>query len=138
MPHDFISLTLQRALLERLTGLISTPVGDAVPAGVVALEAMRLIIEVVGEVSSDEVHRMRQPCITKLTAHPQPLQSQVCMHSISAWRPSARHKLCVKQAFLPTQVCLRTAVLLECHVTVRNRDCSSAASEEDNMAQRKH
>ena len=73
----FVALTLQRALLERLTGLISTPVGDAVPAGVVALEAMRLIIEVVGEVSSDEVHRMRQPCITKLTAHPQPLQSQV-------------------------------------------------------------
>lgn len=68
---------LQRALLERLTGLVSTPVGDAVPAGVVALEAMRLIVEVVGEVSSDEVHQMRQPCITKLTAHPQPLQAQV-------------------------------------------------------------
>lgn len=78
LPVDFVARTLQRALLERLTGLISTPVGDAVPAGVVALEAMRLIIEVVGEVSSDEVHRMRQPCITKLTAHPQPLQSQVC------------------------------------------------------------
>lgn len=57
--------------------MVSTPVGDAVPAGVVALEAMRLIIEAVGEVSGDEVHRMRQPCITKLTAHPQPLQSQV-------------------------------------------------------------
>lgn len=70
---------MQRSLLEKLTGLISTPVGDAVPAGVVALEAMRLIIEVVGEVSGDEVHRMRQPCITKLTAHPQPLQSQVCL-----------------------------------------------------------
>jgi len=68
---------VQRALLERLTGLISTPVGDAVPAGVVALESMRLIVEVVGEVSSDEVHQMRQPCITKLTAHPQPLQAQV-------------------------------------------------------------
>ncbi len=68
---------LQRAVLERLTGLISIPVGDAVPAGVVALEAMRLIVEVVGEVSSDEVHQMRQPCITKLTAHPQPLQAQV-------------------------------------------------------------
>ena len=76
---ELVAPTLQRSLLERLTGLISTPVGDAVPAGVVALEAMRLIIEVVGEVSSDEVHRMRQPCITKLTAHPLPLQSQVCL-----------------------------------------------------------
>ena len=77
MSSEVVALHLQRALLERLTGMVSTPVGDAVPAGVVALEAMRLIIEVVGEVSSDEVHRMRQPCITKLTAHPQPLQSQV-------------------------------------------------------------
>ena len=71
------SLCLQRALLERLTGMMSTPVGDSVPAGIVALEAMRLIVEVVGEVSSEEVHRMRQPCITKLTAKPYPLQSQV-------------------------------------------------------------
>lgn len=75
--NEPVALHLQRALLERLTGMVSTPVGDAVPAGVVALEAMRLIIDVVGEVSSDEVHRMRQPCITKLTAHPQPLQFQV-------------------------------------------------------------
>lgn len=72
--------SVQRTLLERLTGLISTPIGDAVPAGVVALEAMRLIVEVVGEVSSEEVHQMRQPCITKLTAHPQPLQAQVRTH----------------------------------------------------------
>lgn len=57
--------------------MISTLVGDSVPAGIVALEAMRLIVEVVGEVSSEEVHRMRQPCITKLTARPQPLQAQV-------------------------------------------------------------
>lgn len=74
---ELFALHLQRALLERLTGMVSTPVGDAVPAGVVALVGMRLIIDVVGEVSSDEVHRMRQPCITKLTAHPQPLQFQV-------------------------------------------------------------
>ena len=69
--------SVQRALLEKLTGLISTPVGDAVPAGVVALESMRLIVEVVGEVSSEEVHQMRQPCITKLIASPQPLKAQV-------------------------------------------------------------
>ena len=57
--------------------MISTPVGDAVPAGVVALESMRLIVEVVGEVSSEEVHQMRQPCITKLITNPQPLKAQV-------------------------------------------------------------
>ena len=47
------------------------------PAGVVALEGMRLIVEVVGEVSNDEVHQMRQPCLTKLTAIPHSLRAQV-------------------------------------------------------------
>ncbi|KAL3149121.1 hypothetical protein ABBQ32_001960 [Trebouxia sp. C0010 RCD-2024] len=86
-----LSETGQRALLERLTGMVSTPVGDAVPAGVVALVGMRLIIDVVGEVSSDEVHRMRQPCITKLTAHPQPLQFQAAgvLSAIAVAEPSS-------------------------------------------------
>ncbi|KAL0055345.1 hypothetical protein WJX82_010851 [Trebouxia sp. C0006] len=90
-----LSETGQRALLERLTGLISTPVGDAVPAGVVALESMRLIVEVVGEVSSDEVHQMRQPCITKLTAHPQPLQAQAAgvLSALAVAEPSSAAQL---------------------------------------------
>ncbi|KAA6419849.1 MAG: hypothetical protein FRX49_10212, partial [Trebouxia sp. A1-2] len=90
-----LSETGQRALLERLTGLISTPVGDAVPAGVVALESMRLIVEVVGEVSSDEVHQMRQPCISKLTAHPQPLQAQAAgvLSALAVAEPSSAAQL---------------------------------------------
>ena len=62
--------------MERLTGLVMTPVGDAVPAGIVALEAMRLIVELLGEVSSDEVQQMKQPCLTKLISRTRPLRAQ--------------------------------------------------------------
>lgn len=135
---------LQRALLERLTGLVSTPVGDAVPAGVVALEAMRLIVEVVGEVSSDEVHQMRQPCITKLTAHPQPLQAQVPSPGFVLLLPRSEclqaihHAVCTTQYVLgenavfnvcASMLAMRntlheyTAVLALCHQTSDSLDC---------------
>ena len=70
---------MQRAVLERLTGLIMTPIGEAVPAGIVALEAMRLIVELLGEVSSDEVQQIKQPCLSKLTSHTKPIRAQVSL-----------------------------------------------------------
>lgn len=71
---------VQRAVLERLTGLMMTPVGEAVPAAIVAIETMRLIIELLGEVSSEEVEHMKQPCLTKLTSHTRPIRAQVNIH----------------------------------------------------------
>ena len=68
---------MQRSVLERLTGLIMTPIGEAVPAGIVSLEAMRLIVELLGEVSSEEVQQMKHPGLTKLTSHTRQIRAQV-------------------------------------------------------------
>lgn len=54
-----------------------TPIGEAVPAGIVSLEAMRLIVELLGEVSSEEVQQMKHPCLTKLTSHTRQIRAQV-------------------------------------------------------------
>lgn len=71
------AVLVQRAVLVRLTGLIMTPVGEAVPAGIVALETMRLIVKLLGEVSIEEMQHMKQPCLSKLTCHTRPIRAQV-------------------------------------------------------------
>lgn len=92
---DYLCM-LQRAVLERLTGLMMTPVGDAVPAGIVALEAMRLIVELLGEVSGEEVQQMKQPCLTKLTSCTRPLRAQAS--ACSSWLCTGpNHQPCCPQ-----------------------------------------
>lgn len=43
----------QRLLLDRLAGVLALPLGQYTPVGVVTLEAMALLLEILGEVSAD-------------------------------------------------------------------------------------
>ncbi|PRW58658.1 HEAT repeat-containing 5B isoform X2 [Chlorella sorokiniana] len=44
----------QRLLLDRLAGVLSAPLGQYTPVGIVTLEAMALLLEVLGEVSAEK------------------------------------------------------------------------------------
>ena len=59
---------MQRSLLERLTALVASVLGTHVPLAVAALEAMGLLLEVLGEVSADQAASIALPVLEKLQA----------------------------------------------------------------------
>ena len=75
----------QRRLLERLAALCASVLGGCVPVGAATLEALGLLLEVLGEVSAEAVALLGPPLAAKLTCGHGLLRAQACM-----FRPSHR------------------------------------------------
>lgn len=69
---------LQRTLLERLAALLASVLGNHTPLAVATMEAMGLLLEVLGEINADEVAVIGQPVLAKLLAGSSCLRRQVC------------------------------------------------------------
>ncbi|KAK9865210.1 hypothetical protein WJX84_003181 [Apatococcus fuscideae] len=57
----------QRTLLERLTTMLASVLGSHVPLAIVTLEAMGLLLEILGEVSPAMLKQLQEPVLWKLT-----------------------------------------------------------------------
>ena len=68
---------LQRAMLERLTALLASVLGAQVPLAVAALEGMCLLLEVLGEVSPEQLASLEEPVVGKLLSGSACLRRQV-------------------------------------------------------------
>lgn len=71
------SICLQRLLLERLTALAASVLGDCTPVAVVTLEALGLLLEVLGEVAPEVTALLQDPLTWKLTGSCSLLRAQV-------------------------------------------------------------
>eukprot|EP00884_Botryococcus_braunii_P001693 jgi/Botrbrau1/11524/Bobra.0393s0003.2 len=58
----------QRRFLEQLATLAATPLGSHVPLGIATLEAIGLLLEVVGEISPELANELKEPVLRKLVA----------------------------------------------------------------------
>ena len=70
----------QRLLLDRLAAVLSAPLGQYTPVGVVTLEAMALLLEVLGEVSTEKRAEL-EPAVGAKVAGPHAclrLQAPAC------------------------------------------------------------
>ena len=78
---------LQRAMLERLTALLASVLGAQVPLAVAALEGMCLLLEVLGEVSPEQLASLEEPVVGKLLSGSACLRRQVsrpmCMQALN-------------------------------------------------------
>ncbi len=68
---------LQRTLLERLTALLASVLGSHVPLAMVTLEAMGLLLEILGEVSPSMLKQLEDPVMWKLTSDHACVRAQV-------------------------------------------------------------
>lgn len=68
---------MQRHFLEQLAALSATPLGSKVPLGIVTLEAMGLLLEILGEVSPELALEVEKPLLTKVVAKQSVLRSEV-------------------------------------------------------------
>lgn len=69
--------TVQRLLLERLTAMAASVLGDQVPVAVVTLETIGLLLEVLGEVAPETTALLQDPLTWKLTSSHSLLRAQV-------------------------------------------------------------
>ena len=67
----------QRLLLERLTAMAASVLGDQVPVAVVTLETIGLLLEVLGEVAPETTTLLQDPLTWKLTSSHSLLRVQV-------------------------------------------------------------
>ena len=86
----------QRLLLDRLAALLgSTPLGQYTPVGVAALEAMALLLEVLGEVSSEKRAEL-EPAIGAKLAGPHAclrLQAAAAVAALAVAEPASAARL---------------------------------------------
>ena len=68
---------MQRALLERLTTMLASVLGSHVPLAIVTLEAMGLLLEILGEVSPAMLKQLEEPVLWKLTCDHACVRAQV-------------------------------------------------------------
>lgn len=77
IKSETLSNCLQRKMLDRLMAMIASVLGARTPLAVVALEAMSLLLEVLGEIPQKQVDLLSAPVITKLTSDSSCLRLQV-------------------------------------------------------------
>ncbi len=85
----------QRLLLNRLAGVLGAPLGQFTPVGVVTLEAMALLLEVLGEVSADKRAEL-EPAIGAKVAGPHAclrLQAAAAVAALAVAEPSSAARL---------------------------------------------
>lgn len=85
----------QRMLLDRLAGVLSAPLGQYTPVGVVTLEAMTLLLEVLGEVSSEKRAEL-EPAVGAKVAGPHAclrLQAAAAVAALAVAEPSSAARL---------------------------------------------
>lgn len=85
----------QRLLLDRLAGVLASPLGQYTPVGVVTLEAMALLLEVLGEVSAEK-HAELEPAIGAKVAGPHAclrLQAAAAVAALAVAEPSSAARL---------------------------------------------
>lgn len=85
----------QRLLLDRLAGVLGAPLGQFTPVGVVTLEAMALLLEVLGEVSGDKRAEL-EPAIGAKVAGPHAclrLQAAAAVAALAVAEPSSAARL---------------------------------------------
>ena len=85
----------QRALLDRLRDVLGAPLGQFTPVGVVALEAMALLLEVLGEVSAEKRAEL-EPALGAKVAGPHAclrLQAAAAVAALAVAEPSSAARL---------------------------------------------
>lgn len=85
----------QRLLLDKLAGVLGAPLGQFTPVGVVTLEAMALLLEVLGEVSSEKRAEL-EPAIGAKVAGPHAclrLQAAAAVAALAVAEPSSAARL---------------------------------------------
>ncbi|KAL4425068.1 hypothetical protein ABPG77_010382 [Micractinium sp. CCAP 211/92] len=85
----------QRLLLDRLAGVLGAPLGQFTPVGVVTLEAMALLLEVLGEVSAEKRAEL-EPAIGAKVAGPHAclrLQAAAAVAALAVAEPSSAARL---------------------------------------------
>ncbi|KAK9820084.1 hypothetical protein WJX72_005985 [[Myrmecia] bisecta] len=85
----------QRLMLERLTALVASVLGSHVPLAVVTLEAMGLLLEVLGEVQLEMLSQLEEPVGWKLAADHSCLRSQAAcvLAAMAVAEPSSAARL---------------------------------------------
>ena len=85
----------QRLLLDRLAGVLAAPLGQYTPVGVVTLEALALLLEVLGEVSAEKRAEL-EPVIGAKVAGPHAclrLQAAAAVAALAVAEPSSAARL---------------------------------------------
>ena len=85
----------QRQLLDRLAAVLSAPLGQYTPVGVVTLEAMALLLEVLGEVSTEKRAEL-EPAVGAKVAGPHAclrLQAAATVAALAVAEPSSAARL---------------------------------------------
>ncbi|KAL4431040.1 hypothetical protein ABPG75_006296 [Micractinium tetrahymenae] len=85
----------QRLLLDKLAGVLGAPLGQFTPVGVVTLEAMTLLLEVLGEVSAEKRAEL-EPAIGAKVAGPHAclrLQAAAAVAALAVAEPSSAARL---------------------------------------------
>ncbi|CAL8466413.1 g5949 [Coccomyxa elongata] len=91
--------TGQRLLLERLTALAASVLGDCTPVAAVTLEALGLLLEVLGEVAPEVTALLQDPLTWKLTGGCSLLRAQAAatMAALSVAEPASACRLLTQQ-----------------------------------------